>query len=76
MADDLKLFLCRFPYDGSEWMIEVYARDFDDAQRRLERIGTHGKVDGIAVAKISVMAGGFLVPLVARVMNWWHRKAA
>lgn len=55
MSDNLKPFICRFPYDGSEWNVEIHARDFDDAKRRLERIGTHGKVEGELMAKIPGM---------------------
>ena len=76
MADDLKRFICRFPYDGAEWGVEVYARDFEDAKRRLERIGTHGNVDGELMAKIPVAAGGFLVPLYCWLRNLFMRKPA
>lgn len=71
MSDDLKRFLCEFPYDGGRWGIEVYARDAEDAKRRLERIGTNGIVLGESVMKIPVVAGGFLVPLVTSFLNWW-----
>jgi len=74
MADDLKPFVCSFPYDGSRWGIEIYARDFDDAKRRLERIGTNGTVDGEFVAKVPVMSGGFLVPLYCWIRNLFTPK--
>lgn len=76
MTDDLKPYLCEFPYDGASWCIEVYARDRDDAKRRLERIGTNGLVLGEAGLKIPVYAGGFLVPLIVPIVNWWKRKFA
>lgn len=71
MSHNLRPFACEFPFDGKRWCLTIYARDHDDAKRRLERIGTNGTVEGELMATIPVAAGGFLIPLVVAVRNWW-----
>lgn len=46
-------FLFEYTYGGSEWIGEVWADDFDDAQQKVLAMG-RGTVCGTAVAKIAI----------------------
>lgn len=46
-------FLFEYTYGGAEWIGEVWADDFDDAQQKV-RAMSRGVVSGTAVAKVQI----------------------
>ena len=67
MPAPLKPFACTFPYDGKSWCLTIHARDAEEAKRRMERIGTHGTVDG----EMDEGSVGPFVPVVCWIRNLW-----
>ena len=55
-AYETHLFSYRF--DGSEWSIDIPARNADEAKRRLSAL-LHARYDGVLVARIPVALGPF-----------------
>lgn len=67
-------WLVSYGYEGSKWEMKIVAKDMDDAKRRLSAAAAWGVVDGELIAEIPVWRGGFLVPLVCRVRNFFRRE--
>ena len=61
-------WLVSYNMDGSQWSLNIVARDAEDAKRRLAQAAAWGTVDGELISSIPVWRGGFLVP----VSVWWH----
>lgn len=55
-------YLIHYRYQGVEWGATIKATSFDDAKRRIEHMGTFGRVGGEVQATIPA-AGGPLVRL-------------
>lgn len=54
----LKSFLITYRHDGSEWALELKARDAADARARLGKLA-YATVDGELVAKVPAILGPF-----------------
>jgi len=54
--DTLKTFLVSYRHDGSEWGLELKARDFQDARVRLARL-PYATLDGELVARVPATLG-------------------
>lgn len=63
-----KPFHCQYTFDGADWAVEIYAKDFAEASRRLRAIGMTGQVKGITVATVKV-GPGWLGRLLARLLG-------
>lgn len=63
-----KKFLARYYHRGSWWGIEIYARDWDDADAIC--LAHNLQLDGEHVMTIPVVAGSWLPTLICRFRNW------
>lgn len=43
-------FSCSYEFDGTRWMIEVWASTWEEAEMKLRAVGT-GSVDGVVVGE-------------------------
>lgn len=51
---DYKTFLCSYNVDGVTFGLNIEARSFEDAAKRLKAIGSNGRVDGELILEIGV----------------------
>ena len=49
-----KRFLVEFSYAGSDWSIEIWADDWQDAERKLLALKTNARLLGEAVMQIKI----------------------
>lgn len=71
--DDLKTFLVSYRHEGTQWNVEIKARDFADAKARVGQLAL-GRVEGEVLAKIPASLGP-LAALTAWVRNSVWRLA-
>lgn len=64
----MKRFLVSYRMDGSEWNIELPAKDFEDAHRRLGQLH-FARVDGELICNVPSALGPFAA-LAAVVRNY------
>ncbi len=62
--EKMKPFACSYHHDGSEWALTLYARDFEDARARCNKLGFL-RVDGELIARIPARIG-----ILARFACW------
>lgn len=67
--DNWPTFECSYTMDGKLWGFHIYAKDWEDAHRRLAAIAMTGKVDGVHYATIPAYRGWW-VPIWCRFKNW------
>lgn len=70
LPTDHKPFICSYPFNGDEYSVMVYARDAEEAKGHLQRIGTHGRVDGEFITSITAAVGHAGANLFVRAINW------
>ena len=77
MTDDtMKPYLISYRDGGAQWGFELYAKDEDDAMRRLKLAATFGKVDGELMFRVAAATGAAAwLPIVVRLRNWWKGRA-
>ncbi len=54
--DSLKTYLASYRHDGARWVLEIKARDAEDAKARLSRLA-FAQIDGELVAKVPATLG-------------------
>lgn len=65
-----KKFVCAYHFEGCAWSFEIKARDFEEAEARLERIGL-GRVDGELAFRVPGFLGWAVAPMV-ELLNWFR----
>lgn len=66
----MNVFLFSYQYQGSSYSFEIPANSQQEAEERL-KVMPWGKCDGILVAKIPVVSGGWLPSLICKIRNWF-----
>ena len=64
---DFKTFLVRYRFDGSEWLIELPARDMSEAKERLGRLA-YADIDGELVMRLPASTGP-LAAIISAIRN-------
>jgi hypothetical protein len=64
MGTQHRTFLLTYRYEGSEWVVELPARDIDDARARLARL-PFANIDGELKAKVPAALGPLALLTVA-----------
>jgi len=59
-------YLVSYQLDGSQWNIEIPAKSYEDARRRIEAI-SHGEIEGEIHGNIPASIG-WAAPLI----TWWR----
>ena len=62
MNKDYETYLVTYRHEGSDWSLELPAKSYEDAHRRLSQLSL-ARVDGVGIAKIP----GSLGPIAALV---------
>lgn len=70
----MKTFLVSYRHEGARWVVELPARDFDDAKARVKQMA-FAKVDGEVIAKVPAVAGP-LVGIASAIRNCLSRLVA
>ena len=77
MSDDLddgfKKFVVEYTFGNSQWILLIDARNWEEAEERMRRIGAYGRIKGEHVATIPAIGGPF-VKLVVWFQNTFARK--
>lgn len=61
-------YQARYYHDGSWWVLEIMAPNWDDAEARCRKLGL--QLDGEIMAKIPASVPG--AGLLARAVCWWR----
>lgn len=67
----MKTFLISYRHEGTEWVLELKARDLDDAKARLANM-PYARVDGEVIAKVPATFGP-IAQLTVMVRNGFSR---
>lgn len=65
--DNFKTYVLTYRHDGAEWTLELPAKSWDDARRRINSL-CFARIDGELVQRIPASVGWF-VPLVVWIRN-------
>ena len=69
--DDYKTFLVSYHHNGADWLLELKARDAEDARARL-RVLPLARIDGELIAKVPASLGP-AVPVATILRNAFVR---
>jgi hypothetical protein len=69
-------WIVSYGYEGKQWCMDICAPTAEDAKKRLEAAAAWGQVDGELVARVPLVAGGFLVPFICWIRNCVSRVAS
>ena len=53
-----KLFTATYRYADATWSVEIWADDWQDAERKLRALQTNGRIDGEVSLRIKVRTWG------------------
>jgi len=70
--DDYKPFLVEYTFGNSQWNFVIHARNWQEAEERLKRAGTYGRVIGSDVVTVPAIGGPFVKAYVW-LHNFWSR---
>lgn len=62
-------YQCSYSLDGAGWGVQVVAKSFEDAQRRLRAIGMTGQVGGPIALEVHIPERGWIARLLTRVFG-------
>jgi hypothetical protein len=63
-------FLCEYNHRGATWAVDIWADDWQDAERKLRSIGTNGRVLGPVSMEVRVPVAP--ARWFAAALKWWR----
>jgi hypothetical protein len=64
-SSNYKKYLCQYQFEGKQWLIDIHARSWDEAEARLKTV-RNGKVIGEIDGEVPVSIGW-----LAKLIVWW-----
>jgi hypothetical protein len=63
-TDTSKTFLITYHHDEADWVLELKARDIEDARARLAKLSC-ARIDGEIIAKVPAFSGPLAISAIA-----------
>ncbi len=67
----MKTYLFSYRYEGNQYSLEIPAENLREAKERLKVIPL-ATYDGILIAKVPAVSGGWLPSMICRISNWFR----
>jgi hypothetical protein len=64
-------FLGQYNFGGSQWSVDLYARDWDEAREKLKAMGA-GVIVGSHLQEFPMLPGA---GLWVRLVTWWRNRS-